>query len=218
MSQTAFPNRLLFTVTALCPYLADPPRSPEQWPGQSLLPALAELDGEETFARVQVGWNEEGLYVAATVPKTGPLAGNRQRPASGDSLHLWVDVQPGAGPRGLSGYCHCFIALPAVPGSSKPLIWEQRLRGRRGTVPRADPQDLGVQVFREAKSYTLLVHLPGRALSDFCPRAGERVGFEYLLTDTAAGRQTWATSPHLFPVAQPYRGPDDGGFLLLTRE
>lgn len=209
MSQISFPNRLLFTVTALCPHLTDPPEPPEEWPAQSLLPALAELDGEETFARVQVGWNEEGLYVAATVPKSGPLVGNRQRPASGDSLHLWVEA---------SDYWRCFVALPAVPGSAEPLLWEQRLRGRRETVAIADPQDLSVQVFRKTDTYTMLVHLPVSVLPDCTAEASEEVGFEYLLTDTTAGRQSWATPGSLSSATPTRHGPDHHGWLRLIRQ
>ena len=123
---------------------------------------------------------------------------------------------PGRSPLSAGRYCHHFLALPAVPGCSEPLAWEQRLRGSSRPDP-ARPEELTVSVVRTPETYTLVLRLPKKVLTGFTPRRGEQVGFEYLITDTAHGAQTWVTPRHLSQAAAPGRYPAAGGLLHLTR-
>ena len=190
-----FLSRLLFEITADCPRVMAPLNTaPEDWPA-SPLPPLGELDGEEPFARVYVSWNDSGLFVAARVPRGGRLAGNRQRPASGDCLQLWIDTNPQEGRHRADRHCYHFIILPQVPGSDKPMAWQQHIRRARGRPPLCNPEQIWVTVNQEEESYQILVGLSTPECLDFVPQVGTEVGFNYLINDTKLGRQLWSCPP-----------------------
>ena len=208
-----FPSRLLFTVTADCPYVEEPLASaPGEWPG-ALLPPLGELDGEQNFARVCTAWNEHGLYVAAEVPKRGAIVGNRQRPASGDGLQIWLNTDPGESDWRANEHCYHFIILPRVPGREAPLAWQEPIRRARGRAPLCDPADIQVSVAREEGLYRVVVALSARRCLRFAPGPDAELGFEYLIHDTTAGRQLWSS-----PLPAPYAtNPSYWGRLRLVR-
>jgi len=187
-----FLSRLLFQVTANCPRVPDPANTaPEDWPG-GLLPPLAELDGEEPFARVCTSWNEHGLYLACIVPRSGRLVGNRLRPDSGDCLQLWIDTNPEEGSRRANQHCYHFIILPQVPGREGPMAWPQHIRHARSRPPLCDPQQIQAMVKQAEQSYQMLVGLPTPGCLDFVPQVGTEVRFNYLINDTKLGRQLWS--------------------------
>lgn len=206
-----FPSRLLFEVTADCPYVARPLSvAPAEW--GPALPPLGELDGTPPFAWVYVAWNEQGLYVAAQIPKQGPLVGNRRRPASGDGMQLWIDTQPEQSGHRATRFCHHFIILPRAPGAEGPLAWQQHIRRARSRPPLCDPEDIQIKVAREQGHYLLQVGLGPEALNGFTPHTECEIGFNYLIHDTAAGRQLWSCPPQA-----PYpRDPSFWGRLRLV--
>lgn len=213
MSLHQFPARLLFKITADCPYVRQPLRTaPAAWP-DALLPPLSELDGDEAFARVCVSWNKRGLYVAAEIPKQGPLVGNRRRPASGDGMQLWIDTQPDATNRRANYHCYHFVILPRAPGSPTPLAWQQPIRRAYSRPPICDPDAIHVAVERREESYQMVVGLPAGECLDWAPQVGGEIGFNYLIHDTRAGRQVWSC-PHQAPYAN---DPSYWGRLRLTR-
>jgi len=209
---TQFPARLLFEVTADCAYVVDPwSVAPSQW--GPALPPLGELDGAPPFAQVYVAWNNEGLYVAAQIPKQGPIVGNRRRPTSGDGMQLWVDTQPEQSGHRATRYCHHFVILPRAPGVAGPLAWQQQIRRARSRPPLCDAEDIEVEVSREEGQYLLQVGLTSAALNGFEPHEHSEIGFNYLIHDTAAGRQLWSC-----PAQVPYqRDPTFWGRLRLVR-
>ncbi len=213
MSLVQFPSRLLFSITADCPYVKEPwASSPADRP-EALLPPLSELDGDAAFAQVHVAWNERGLYVAAEIPKQGPLVGNRQRPSSGDGMQLWIDTEPDATGGRANQHCYHFVILPQTPGHNRPVAWQQHIRRAHGRPPLCDPEAIQVEVQRGDESYWMRVGLPVGQCLDWAPESGSEVGFNYLIHDTAAGRQTWSCPPQA-----PYpNDPSYWGRLRLVR-
>ncbi len=207
-----FPSRLLFEVAADCPYVDRPfSLAPSEW--GPALPPLSELDGTVPFAEVYVAWNEQGLYVAAQIPKDGPLVGNRRRPASGDGMQLWVDTRPEQSGYRATQYCHHFVILPRVPGSDEPLAWQQNIRRAWGRPPLCNPEEIKVEMQRAEGYYLLRVGLDTEVLNGFPLQADQQIGFNYLVHDTAAGRQLWSCPPQV-----PYdRNPPFWGRLRLVR-
>ena len=206
-----FPSRLLVAVTVDCSYIVEPwSMAPPEWGPP--LPPLAELDGAPSFAEVYVVWNEGGLYVAARVQKEGPIVGNRRRPQSGDGMQLWVDTQPDYSGHRATSHCYHFVILPCVPGSDEPLAWQQHIRRARQRPLLANPEDIGVYLDRGDDEYLLRVGVGLEVLSDFEPQVGVELGFNYLVHDTAAGRQLWSCPPQV-----PYdRDPSSWGRLRLV--
>ena len=213
MMLAQFPSRLLFRITADCPHVEQPLHSsPEDWPGLAL-PPLGELDGEETFAQVHVCWNERGLYVAAQIPKSGPIVGNRRRPASGDGMQLWLDTQPSQSGHRATQHCYHFVILPQVPAGAGPVAWQQHIRRARGRPRLCEPSSIRVEVKRLERSYRVVAGLPTGECLDWSPQADTELGFNYLIHDTAAGRQLWSC-----PQQAPYQyDPSYWGRLRLVR-
>jgi len=198
-----FPSRMLFRPIMLCPRVATPPLDGtlsglEHLPA---LPPLSELDGRDSFARVWVAWNEEGLFIAGRFPKpTGTVAVNRRRPHSGDGLQVWVDTRATQTAHRASRFCHHFVLLPKGGGAarSRPVAWQNRIRRAREHAPVCDPDQIRIASLIGDGYYTIEAHLPASVLTGFEAREGARLGFNYLAHDVPAGRQLWA-SAHGFP-------------------
>ncbi len=127
--KTLIPNRLLFRFEFPLPYRAKPPKINGKltgWSDAELLPALGEMDGEETFAPVWSCWNEDGIYIATHV--TGKRSTPRCDPKEfwkGDNLRLMLDMRDTRNIKRATKFCHHFYVLPtggqtkSKPGSRK---------------------------------------------------------------------------------------------------
>ena len=64
------PNRFLFRVRYVCPFVADIPDDDEnlfRLPESCRVDSLADMDGKSDFADVRLGWNESGLAIEVDV-------------------------------------------------------------------------------------------------------------------------------------------------------
>ncbi len=93
-----FPPAALFKTISHCRRCEQTPRIDGhlgEWSSAFALPPLHELGGGRGYANLSMGWDERGLYVAAEVPRVEPVVVNRQNPAAGDALELFIDTRAG---------------------------------------------------------------------------------------------------------------------------
>ena len=92
-SEFEFPPAALFSTIALCPWREHSPRVDGHlgdWSPEQRMPPLGELAGVEQYADLFLAWNERGLYLALEVPKQERIVTNRESPASGDAVELFL--------------------------------------------------------------------------------------------------------------------------------
>src|SRR4051812_19564003 len=91
------PNRFLFRVRNVCPYIAGIPDDDEELfrlPETCRIDNLADMDGKENFADVRLAWNEGGIAIQAEVRGKDNLpTGDATKPRLSDGLSLWIDTR-----------------------------------------------------------------------------------------------------------------------------
>ncbi len=223
--KTLIPNRLLFRFEFPLPYRAKPPKINGKltgWSDAELLPALGEMDGEETFAPVWSCWNEDGIYIAAHV------SGKRSAPRcdakefwKGDNLRLMLDMRDMRNIKRATKFCHHFYFLPTGgPARSKPGPRKSEPRAPATDPKRANSQHspiAGLAPINRAKEnpppvesgsirvastvltdgYKLEAHIPADCLNGFDPEQHRRIGFYYILEDRDLGRQSFTIGDDL---------------------
>jgi hypothetical protein len=199
MSAYRFPNRAMIEIVAPCAKLDGEPRMGGVKDLEPL-PALTELDGDEPAAMVRVAWWDGGLYIAATVAKSGPIAVNRHEPLRNDCVAILINTQPGPDQRRPTRSCWQFLALPRGGGDDRmaPILRHEPFRYG---PPQRKPEDRDMTIAstESEDGYTLAMILRRSALGDAELAAGQGIGFEYVVHDSQWGQETWA-SPASVPV------------------
>ena len=186
---------------ASCPRLpAEPALDGHPTPGARRLPELWTLERPKGFADIYVAWWPGGLYVAADVRKTGPIAVNRQRPLQNDCVVVLINTRPDPNQRRPTRRCFQFIAQPRGGGVTRmePLAYQEFFR-HGPPQRRARGRELRIACAESESGYFLELAITARALSDADLEPGTVLGFECLIHDTQQGLQTWA-APEDAPV------------------
>lgn len=152
-----------------------------------LLPHTSPLNGEEVFADVFWGWNEEGMAFAVEAV-TAPLACHYPDFKKGDSFEIFLDMRPKTSAV-ITRYCHHFFALPeAVEGVRVGEI----TRFREGdSHPLATFEQLDIRADINKKGYRLELFIPAEQLYGWDSDASdiEQVAFTYRLNRFQAPAQ-----------------------------
>ncbi len=223
--KTLIPNRLLFRFEFPLPYRAKPPKINGKltgWSDAELLPALGEMDGEETFAPVWSCWNEDGIYIAAHV--TGKRSALRCDPKEfwkGDNLRLMLDMRDTRNIKRATKFCHHFYFLPTggqtkpKPGPRKseprapatgpkparphhsPIAGLAPISRAKENAPAVEPGSIRVASTVIADGYKLEAHIPADCLNGFDSEQHRRIGFYYILEDRDLGRQSFTIGDDL---------------------
>ncbi len=117
-----FPPATLFRTISHCPQLDKSPRIDGrlgEWPEECDLPPVHELAGGGDFARLLMGWHEDGLYLAAEIPKAKPVVVNRTNPVAADALEIFIDTRAAQTGRRATQFCYHFRALPVGGGPDR---------------------------------------------------------------------------------------------------
>ncbi len=163
------------------------------------LPDLSELHGEESFASVAMGWNEEGLYVELKVKQEFRecLYPNY---VSGDSLELFVDTRDVKSAGFATRFCHHFVLLPQeVQGITVQEVTHFR---SEDTHPLCDPHLIELSTDFSASSYQMRAHFPQDTLHGFDPNVCHRLGFTYKVNRAKRQPQHFSVSSHIYNIAQ----------------
>lgn len=164
-----------FLIEVDCLYLSDPEEVKFK---KFQLPALSELNCEDPFGDVHVGWNEEGIafYAKVNQPLQESVFPNQEK---GDSLELMIDTRDIKTARFNHRFCHHFVCLAEpVGGVQASEVTHFRTED---THPLCDPKELKVRTYVKKKSYEMFLWLPAKSLHGYDPNQCDRLGFTYRL-------------------------------------
>jgi hypothetical protein len=183
-----------FALSCDCRYL---PRK-EQFPSLTkyALPSTDRLTREEIFAKVAMGWNEEGvaLHIRVNQPALRSCYPDLEQ---GDSIELFFDTRDLKSTGFNTRFCHHFFFLPqAVDGVSKG---EKTHFRTEDSHPLCDSQLLQTQVQLRKEGYDLKIFIPALCLNGYDPKQFDRLGFTYRINRTAGDPQ------HFSVVSQDYQ-------------
>lgn len=149
---------------------------------ESRLPDTSELLGEEPFADVYMGWNEQKLLLEIR---------SRVR-TQGDVAEFFFDTRNVKTKAQLSKFCHQFVF---TPDEKEGVFGRETTRFRENEQHRlSDPKELGIQVKSDATSYLLQIEIPAQCLYGYDPLQFQRLGFTYRISRSGGSSQHFAVS------------------------
>ncbi|MEX0936262.1 MAG: hypothetical protein WDZ59_00265 [Pirellulales bacterium] len=155
----------------------------------------AQLDEERTFADMRMGWNEQGIALAARVTgKRQPPWCRDTKPEDSDGLQVWLDTRDTHNIHRASRYCHRFVFLPAGVGRQNEQAFADQMiinRARENAKP-IRPGALSVHAEVRADGYMLQGFIPSGAITGYEPAEHPRLGFTYAIQDRELGLQTFS--------------------------
>lgn len=181
-----------FAITAEVPYLE---KAPKKWLKKPyLLPDTSAYLNEESFAKVAMGWNEDGFLFHIAVKKSFEEAFFPEV-NNGDSVEIFIDTRDLKSSKVMTRFCHHFVFLPKeVEG-----VLAKEVTSFRGedTHALADPDHLKSKATFGRGSYTMDIEIPKTALCGF---EGGKIGFNYRITRPEYEGQHFAVSSRAFAI------------------
>ena len=210
------PNRFLFRVRYVCPYIAGIPvfdGTMFHLPETCRVESMADMDGKSDFADVRFAWNEAGLAVEVTVRgKERELECNAAKPRVSDGMSLWIDTRDSRTSHRASRFCHHFILLPTGDGEDRdePYAVQVKINRASQDAPIAAPGEILFQVTRRASGYRIAAFFASEILTGFDPEQNPKIGVFYVIRDAelgeqslgAAGEMPYAEDPTLWQVME----------------
>lgn len=174
-----------------------------------LLPSTHRLTGEEAFAKVAIGWNEEGIGVQIQVNQVAS-ASFYPEIERGDSIELFIDTRDMKSSGFNTRFCHHFFFLPqALDGITKGEKTHFRTEDRH---PLCDFQELYCQTQLKKKEYQMKIFIPSQCLYGYDPKQFNRLGFTYRINRHGGDSQHFSVISHEYQIDQQ---PALWGSLLL---
>lgn len=198
-----------FSISADCQYLTTKDRIPST--SSYRLPDTNSLSHEYTFAKVSMGWHEEGLgffiqvdqkYIKSYFPDV----------QKGDSIELFIDTRDLKSAGFNTRFCHHFFFLPEAV--------EDRLCGEitrfrtEDNHPLCDSQLLLCETKLEKDSYKMKIFIPAQCLVGYDPRQFNRVGFTYRINRMGGNSQHFSVLSQDYQIDQ---NPSLWGSLQLVK-
>jgi len=154
------------------------------------IPSTAELLGEEVFADLYMGWNEQGIALEI----------NSNCRTENDSAEIFIDTRDLKSRVHISKYCHHFIF---TPDEKDGVFGKEITRFRNEDIHRlSDPAELSVDVESSDSSYILRIRIPAVCLHGYDPLQFQRIGFTYRINRSNAPSQHFAVSSEEFNIEQ----------------
>lgn len=162
-----------------------------------LLPDLSELLYEDPFAKVHMGWNEDGLTFDIGVEKPFEECFFPEY-RKGDSIELFIDTRALKSASFLTRFCHHFVFLP------KPIeeVVAKEVTNFRtdDSHELCDERKLKMTSEFKKRSYFLQIYLPSECLHGYDPTAFDRLGFTYRINRVGGDPQHFAISSDYLAV------------------
>lgn len=138
-----------------------------------LLPDLSEYKKIEPLARVNVTYEEKGLYLLFSLNYPFQES-NESDYRKGDSVELFFDTRDNKNAASITKFCHHFVFFPVSKTGREVTCF--RLEDRHDFC---DPNALEIKTTFDKTSYTLEVFVPSYCLHGYDPNQFDRLGFSY---------------------------------------
>lgn len=164
-----------------------------------LLPNTSKLCGDEYFAKVALGWNENGL--ACSVDVSHPFHQSYYPDVMrGDSVELMVDTRDVKTSGYNTRFCHHFFFLPEpIEGIQAGELTRFRTEDKHELC---DPNDLIVKSNISSKNYSMKIFIPSHCLVGYDPEQFDRLGFTYRINRSHGHPQHFSVTTEDFQVEQ----------------
>lgn len=175
------------------------------------LPSTEDLTCEEHFAKIAMGWHEDGiaLQVQVNQPASESCYPDIER---GDSVELFFDTRDLKSAGFNTRFCHHFFFLPQpIEGVAKG---EKTHFRTEDSHPLCDPEALHCQAQLKKNHYVMKIFIPSQCLYGYDPKQFDRLGFTYRLN------RPHGHSQHFAVVSQDYQidqQPSLWGSLKLVK-
>jgi hypothetical protein len=173
-----------FALSWNCPYIKSDLRAI----ADHQVPSTAELLGEEEFAEIFMGWNEQKVMLEVRSASR----------TDHDSVEIFFDTRDIKTKAHISKYCHHFIF---TPDEKEGFFGRELTRFCNEDIHRlCDPSELFVDVESDDSSYTLRIQIPAVCLFGYDPFQFQRLGFTYRINRANGPSQHFALSSEEFNV------------------
>lgn len=164
-----------------------------------LLPDTSALCCETSFAKVALGWHEEGLELYVAVDK--PFYQARYPEVDrGDSFEVFMDTRDIKTTGFNTRFCHHFFFLAeAVEGHQCGEITRFRTEDSH---PLCDPKELKVKSQCKPSSYSLNIFIPKNCLHGYDPAEFARLGLAYRLNQSHGPAQHFSVTSDDYTIDQ----------------
>lgn len=196
-----------FALSYDCFYLSKKDQVPTL--ANDALPSTQRLTGEESFAKVAIGWNEEGLglYIQVNQAVSEVFYPDLEK---GDSVELFFDTRDLKSAGFNTRFCHHFFFLPqAIESITKG---EKTHFRTEDSHPLCDPQSLHCQTRLRKNDYQMKIFIPSQCLYGYDPRQFKRLGFTYRINRHRGEPQHFAVVSQDYQIDQQ---PSLWGSLIL---
>jgi hypothetical protein len=163
------------------------------------LPSTHRLTQEESFAKVAMGWHEEGLALHIQVDQsaTRSFYPDIER---GDSVELFLDTRDLKSAGFNTRFCHHFFFLPQkVEEVSAGEITHFRTEDHHPLCP---PHLLHSQVQLKKDHYQMKIFIPTQCLCGYDPKQFDRLGFTYRINRAGGKPQHFAVVSQDYQIEQ----------------
>ncbi|MBI2742878.1 MAG: hypothetical protein HYX48_03065 [Chlamydiales bacterium] len=165
----------------------------------SPLPSTTPFLGEEKFAEVSMGWNEEALLIEVSVDKPFEECFFPQL-SQGDAVELFFDTRDLKSAGFLTRFCHHFVILPKEVGEIR--VQELTRFRTEDTHPLCDPEEIEVKADFGRKKYTLQITIPSNCLHGYDPASFDRLGLTYRIHRFKGSPQHFSVSSRYYSIEQ----------------
>lgn len=198
-----------FALSCDCFFLSKKDRFPSF--SHHALPSTQHLTGEMQFAKIAMGWSEEGIavHIHANQPLTESHYPNIEQ---GDSVELFFDTRDLKNAVFNTRFCHHFFFLPS---SIDQICKGEKTRFRTEDChPLCDPQALECQTQSKKNDYSMKVFIPSQCLYGYDPKQFDRLGFTYRINRFRGKPQHFSVVSEDFQIDQQ---PSLWGSLKLVK-
>lgn len=140
------------------------------------LPSMEKITGEVPFAKLHMGWNQEGLYFFCDV--TEPFQDVFYPDiARGDSLEIFINTRNIKQGGFITKFCHHFFFFPKeVDGRKCGEVTHFRTEDAHEL---ADSKQIHLKSEIQKKGYHLNIFIPSQIIHGYDPDQFNRLGFTY---------------------------------------
>lgn len=160
------------------------------------LPSTAHLCAEEQFAKVFLGWNEQGIECQVDVSQ--PFHQSYYPDVTrGDSVELMIDTRDVKTSGYNTRFCHHFFFFPEpLEAIQAGELTRFRTEDKHELC---DPKELKVSSKISSKQYSIKIFIPSHCLVGYDPDQFDRLGFTYRIN------RSHKSSQHFSVVTQDYQ-------------